>query len=505
VLATLREVADEIIVAIDSRADPSAHRDVAAVADRLVVYPYAEPVERSTPWLFAQCRGDWALAIDDDEIPSLALLEALPDLLADDSVVHCSLQVRWLYPDTATYLDDWPWQPHYAARLLRTDDRLIRFSNEMHRSILTAGPGRFLPLPLWHADALVRPFETRLEKVARYEHERPGMRIAGRAFNHAFYLPELRREPPLAPVPPDERKHVEAVLDAVPQTASARATVETVSREEIDRFWPVTDPAAQAGHVELVDRPSALFVGEARTLDVRVHNAGAATWPWGSDSVPEVRVGSRWYDAAGEELPELAIHTLLTAALPPGGSDLLPVHVRAPDTPGAYRVDIAIVQDHVGPIGVPVSCDVAVRPPRRIAVVGDDDAVAELALALGRIPELEIVRLRRTPSHGPEGYREAPDGRAYLFDEVPAWRIGFASTLLWRSLRLRVGPTPPRAAEFVAALGGAELLVVAGMDGPDQRRERWALRVIERKAGSLGVPVAALEEPGDLVERLAMR
>ena len=148
VLATLRGVADEIVVAIDSRADPAAHVDVAAVADRILVYPYADPVERATPWLFAQCRCDWALAIDDDEVPSLELLEALPELLADRSVAHCSFPIRWLFPDTATYLDEWPWRPHYAARLLRTDERLIRFSDEMHRSILTTGPGRFLPHPL---------------------------------------------------------------------------------------------------------------------------------------------------------------------------------------------------------------------------------------------------------------------------------------------------------------------------------------------------------------------
>jgi hypothetical protein len=44
---------------------------------------------------------------------------------------------------------------------------------------------------------------------------------------------------------------------------------------------------------------------------------------------------------------------------------------------------------------------------------------------------------------------------------------------------------------------------VTGLDGPEQRRERWALGVIERKAGSLGVLVAAFDEPADLVERLA--
>ena len=74
-LATLRGVADEIVVAVDDRADPSVSADLARVADRLVVYPYADPVDRPLRWLYGQCRSEWALLIDDDELPSLALID----------------------------------------------------------------------------------------------------------------------------------------------------------------------------------------------------------------------------------------------------------------------------------------------------------------------------------------------------------------------------------------------------------------------------------------------
>src|SRR4051812_47982559 len=93
-LASLRPVAGEILVALDDRADDSVRVDLAAVADRIVLYPYAEPVDRPLPWLFGQCRGDWALFVDDDEIPSLALIDALPRLCADDAVLHYSLPRR---------------------------------------------------------------------------------------------------------------------------------------------------------------------------------------------------------------------------------------------------------------------------------------------------------------------------------------------------------------------------------------------------------------------------
>ena len=502
ILASLRSVADEIIVAVDDRADPAARADLEPVADRIVVHAYADPVDRPLPWLFGQCRGDWALAVDDDEIPSLALIEALPALCADDSLVHYSLQVRWLYPDASTYLDEAPWQPHWAARLLRTDTRLIRFSDDVHRAILTSGPGRYVDLPLWHADAILRPFEGRLEKVRRYERARPGLRVAGRALNVAFYLPEARADAVLAPVPDDEREHIEAVLRAAPATGPPRATTETVSPAELDRLWPMSDPGAQDGRLELLERPATLVAGEERAVAVRVHDTGRAAWPWGPDGAPEVRVGSRWYDAAGRELRDCEVHSPFPAPLLPGDAEIVPVHVRSPGTPGAYRLELGLVQQHVRWFGEAVGLEIVVRPQRRVAVVGDDEAVAAVAGILEEIPELELVRLRRSPDSRPGGYPEAPDARAYLFDGAPAGRIGFFATVLWRSLRLRVGPTPSSAGGLVAALRGTELLAVAGLDGPDQRRERWSLRVVERLARSLGVPVARSGDPAELLRRL---
>jgi hypothetical protein len=502
-LETLRPVADEIVVALDDRADPSVGADLAAVADRIVIYPYADPVDRPMPWLFQQCRGEWALVVDDDEIPSLALIDALPALCRDESVFHYSLRRRWLYPDTGTYLDDSPWRPDHTLRLLRTDPRVIRFSNEFHRPIFSAGPGRFLEQTLWHADLVLRSFEQRREKARRYEQTRPGLRSGGRALNFAFYLPERRADAVLAPVPGDERAHIDSVLAAGAPAGPPRASVEKASRAEIDRFWPLTEPDAQAGRLDLLERALSLFAGERRTLDVRVHNTGSATWPWGWDGVPQIRVASRWYDATGEEVPGSRIWSALAAALRPGECELVPAHVEAPAEPGRYRIAIDLVQEHVRWLGVPVGCDVIVRPRRRLAVAGPDDAVAGLTRLLEEIPELELVRLRRTPATAPAGYPEAPDCRAYLFDDAPRGRLGFVAALLWRSLRLRIGPVPRRAAPFVEGLRGCELLVVAGMDGPAERRERWAADVTARKARSLGVRVAAGRDPDALLPLLA--
>ena len=498
-LDSLRPAADEIIVALDERADREVQDDLATVADRIMVYPYAEPVDRPLPWLFDQCRGDWAFTVDDDEIPSLALLEALPELCSDEGVTHYWLPRRWLFPDASTYLDESPWRPDYQLRLVRRDPRFIRFSDEFHRPVLADGPGRFPQLPLWHVDPLLRSFEQRLEKARRYERLRPGMRIGGRALNFAFYVPELRPEPLLAPLPPPERAHVEAVLGAERPTGVARAEVSRVTRAEIDARWPATAPEVQDGRLELLERPRDLAAGEQRTLDVLVHNTGGAEWPWGREGVPAVRLESSWLTATGERVEGCELRTLLPAALPAGESDAVPVHVLAPERPGPYRIDLRLVQESAGSFGGGTSCEVVVRPRRLIAILGDDAAVAEVARLIEAVPELEpVVVGGRVP--GQAGYAPAPGLRPYLMADVPAARPAFAATVVGRTARFgaaaaaaRLGRPPrlPRGGDaFLAAARDWELLVVAGLDGPPEVRELWRAAATVRAAAALGVRVA---------------
>ena len=239
-LGLLRDVADEILVAVDDRADTAVVSALATVADRLVLYPYAPPVDAPLPWLQAEARGEWVLHLDDDEIPSEALLERLPAMLADEEVTHWWLPRRWLFGTAERYLDEHPWRPDYQLRLVRNDPRLVRFSSEFHRPIVALGPGRFADGVLWHADCLLRPYEARIAKARAYERLRPGMRIAGRAYNYAVYVPELAPGARTAAVPDADRRLLDALLAAAdphaPDTNGVRT--ERVTREELDARWP---------------------------------------------------------------------------------------------------------------------------------------------------------------------------------------------------------------------------------------------------------------------------
>jgi hypothetical protein len=223
-------------------------------------------------------------------------------------------------------------------------------------------------------------------------------------------------------------------------------------------------------------------------------------WPWGWDCVPEVRLGSRWYDAEGAEVRASQLRSAFPAELAPGESDVVPVHVLAPETPGRYRVEIDLIQEHVRWFGAGVDCAVVVRPRRVVVAIGDDAAVSEVAGLLESVPELELVALRRSPADAPAGYAEVADGRSSLFDDAPRLRAAFSAVLVWRSLRLAVAAValrlgrdprlPRRGDEFLDILRACELLVVAGRDAPGCRRERWRVALTVRVAALMGAAVA---------------
>src|SRR5690349_4184157 len=81
ILTPLRELADEIVLAADARVDADVLAAYGKLADRLFTLDVLT-MERQLQWLFSQCRGDWILRLDGDEVPSSALIAKLPELLA---------------------------------------------------------------------------------------------------------------------------------------------------------------------------------------------------------------------------------------------------------------------------------------------------------------------------------------------------------------------------------------------------------------------------------------
>ncbi len=360
-LQLLRPVADELVVAVDDRVDRALLAPVEALTDVLVSYPYAEPVERPLAWLHSLCSGDWVFRIDDDEVPSEALLAALAD--RDERLTHAWVPRRWLWD--GGWLADDPWTPDWQLRLVRPS--AARFPGRMHVPIQADGPHAYLEAPLYHLDLVANDHAARVAKARRYELNRPGLRIAGLPLNSAYYLPELRDELAVASLPHEDAALVERVRSApAPRRRSVRAP-RRATRAEIDAHW-ADGPLAEGDYrarIELCTPPSPV-AGELRAVDIRVTNLGSAVWRGGANGLPEVRLSYRWRSL--EHLDEQP-RTPLPHDLHPGESTLVPVVFRAPEDPGRYELVVDLVHERHRWFGADACAEVEVRPRRQAVVL----------------------------------------------------------------------------------------------------------------------------------------
>lgn len=227
--------ADEVVVAFETdMPDEDVAVLAAARADRLVAIPYVEPSERANAWVHAQCAGDWTLRLDYDEVPSAALLRALPKLVADPDAVAYYTPRLWTWPDGARVLTDRPWRPDPQLRLLRP--QLVRFSTTIHAPDEPLGPVRWLEPPIYHLDLVLTSPAYRSAKAASYAAQRAMPDVLGRPFNDAYYLPELSgRTLRVADVPAEDRLAIAYVIDGPePRPGSPPARIARAGLAEID-------------------------------------------------------------------------------------------------------------------------------------------------------------------------------------------------------------------------------------------------------------------------------
>ena len=497
ILRLLRPVADEIVVALDDTSRESAAA-LADVADRILLFSHREPGDRPIAWLCRECRGDWIFNIDDDEIPSATLLLELPQLIRRPDVTHCWIARRWLYPDVTTYLDEPPWNTEYQLRFFKTDDRFLRFTDRFHRPVACGGPMRFVAAPLWHLDTALGSRAERERKALRYERLRRGMRIGDLSHNTGIYVPELRGDPSIHPVPPEDLKSIEGILHAGGRR-DGQTSIEEPTPWLVDREWPgEPHPASlyESSITPLTHRPR--FVADVQqTIDVRIENLGECVWRFGDDSIT---IGTRWDESIE------GIRTSLPADVQPGESSVVPVHVLPPVEPGRHILEIDLVHEHVRWFDRALKLDVDVSPRRRVLVVGPADELAPVLDSIALVPEIEpMVTLELEDAD--LGLPRVDGIGQYLFgsDGVDGWRA--LPRALGLVLRVRSGNAPAPARSFADALVESECLIVVGDDvhvGAPPTRDRLRTLTAVRAARARGVPVWRVGEggrPGSLADR----
>jgi hypothetical protein len=392
ILRPLRGLAEEIVLALDSRVDPATIAGYAGVADVVHRIEF-RLLERHLGWLHAQCRGDWILRLDGDELPSAALLQRLPELIDSTAVRQYWIARHWLYPDPRHALDEVPWSVDFVNCLVRNDAGL-RFPGVEHLHAAPDTPCAYVEEPIYHLDLLLHSERERRTKAVRYEVERPHLLAAGGArLNEAFYLPELFPAPSLRAVPALDLPAIERALHPTAERAgdalgrftgdvfkagagnvvgggagsvfgeragdesgSASSDVSPVSvasvppvvgLAEMDRFWEgrAVPGSAYAALIEPYESHPRMAPGEARHLFFGVTNQGSERWPWGLDHSPPIRLSYRWLNADGSIQTQEGLRSPFPCLVHPGETVLTALHVVAPEQPGRYTLEVDVVHE----------------------------------------------------------------------------------------------------------------------------------------------------------------
>ncbi len=349
ILRQLRPVADEIVVAVDSRLDPQRLGRYAELADRLMRFEFVDSVEQSAPFITSQCSGDWILRIDGDEVVNPGLIEQLPELIAAPDVFQYWLPCRWLFPDADHYLAQPPW--HFSSpRLVRNDPATLWHAGLSHGRFEPVFPSVHLDEGYYHLALLVQDLAYREAKVERYlsiasGHSRSVLEVDVTA----LYLPEQDRRFGVAPVPVPHRDRaaIAEVLGATGEELPGPPADEIPlwSWSQVERAWPrrTLSEEAYRGEIEAFEREAGLYGGQERPITFRVGNTGTEHWP-GLDREPWIRLSHRWLAPDGTVVGDW-VRDNLPAGLAPGASALVPVAIEAPLGPGRHSLELTLVHE----------------------------------------------------------------------------------------------------------------------------------------------------------------
>jgi peptidoglycan/xylan/chitin deacetylase (PgdA/CDA1 family) len=450
IMRQLRPVAEEIVVAVDSRLDPHRLGRYAEVADRLLRYEFVDSAQQAIPWIATQCTGDWILLIDGDEVVSPTLVERLPELIGAREVFQYLLPCRWLFPDADHYLAQPPW--HFSTpRLVRNDPATLWHAGLSHGRFEPVFPSVHLSEGFYHLSLLVNDLAYRDAKVAHYlsidsDHSRRVLEVD----LAAFYVPERDLRFGVAPVPVPSRDR-DAIAEVLAAEGEERpgppvAEIPMWSWSEIQSVWPrrTLPETAYRGGIEAFERTPRLHAGQRRPVTVRVSNAGTEHWP-GLEREPWIKLSHRWRAPNGST-PEAWTDTCLPACLAPGASALVPVAIQAPPSAGRHTLELELVHEDLSH-GEVIGRFAAASLPIEVEAVGGSPWERLVRAGPGGRLRRSLWRPRR--AHGIEGVARL------TFDDGPSdWTEPLLEVLRTYSIRATffvVGRNARRRPELVQA------------------------------------------------------
>ena len=508
-LRHVRSVAQEIVVAVDQRVPIDHLGPLQRVADKVIRAEFVYPLEANLQWLHEQATGDWVLRLDGDDLVSDALVRRLSTPGWDTGITHAYVQYRWLWGAPDRMLDQSPWWPDPALRLIRNLPGIATFPHGAHEAPEVAGSARFWDTPLYHLDLLVTDEATRAAKATAYEHGTPGHRTdRGWSVSTTYYLPErIEPVPRTAVLPPVDAAVAAQVLEAGRSHAPLPPPTDLIALDHVVTAAArrTAPPAPGDSRVRLLaNGPINVVVGRNAIVTVGVTNLGGRTWTAADD--PPNQVGGRFLDSAGAEVG-FEVRAPLPGPVLSDDEALVRVVLPAPLPEGAEQLVVGLVQDGVAWHDSRASARLRLQPGRRVLVstgvspyahLGDDLITHQVLAAIARyLPDLVPVLL----SHPTDGLAErfgcevATSPAAIPTSGNRALDSGRRSRDLVTQARLMAKgdvPTDPLIAEILAPFAVASALVLAPGGGLASRYSAEALMVCAVEAliaRAFGLPV----------------
>jgi len=356
------EVADEIVICVDSRVDEDLLWPLYPVATRLLRVKHSHPFFNTTQWFHDVAKHQWVFHIDGDEVPSQALIRWLGTLRQfEDRITHAYVERRWLWPEPSRYLVGEPWRQDPQLRLSPRELRLMGWRPGLHDTVEVVGPGIMRPECLYHLDLIERTLTERREKVERYDQlARDVLPGFDQTINSAYYLPEDRvQELETKPVPAEDLEIIRKVIEAgrQPQVRKTGRSISVVDAQQVlkEQRGDFDDAAKLSISLELPSTELFCIPGQQIRIFVLASNTGLTPLAL-YNGTSGVAIGWTFSESGTPDDGRSS----LSIQLRPGESVNVSCVVTAPTIPGSYRLRFGAVDEGRRWLDASASCDVKV-------------------------------------------------------------------------------------------------------------------------------------------------